>query len=626
MSERKTDRDPRRGTALAALAASVLWLFACTAPGGQVTPVSDVQATSVAGGVLVEWSGGEGATNFVVYRSSADTETEELATVPGDRRSYADYAVQPDGAYRYAVAAVGPGTPPEPVWQSSEEPVGPSEGVMLTVLLDGAGMVVVEGAAAPVSCAQDCVVGFEPGAQAVLTGVGEGLSFAGFSSPCPPTATCALDMDEDHEVSALFRSHVLRLTLEGGAATRATASPTDDRGVDQCVIEPGNDCLLGYTYTGGPTLKVSLNVTVTEPGGTFVGFGGACDEPQGSFCVVDLAGASEVVVRAAVPPTANPDQYLAPQGGTLSVEAPGVLGNDDASGDVSAQLVNFEGPGKVSLQPDGSFTFQTAGNSLNGASFTYRVVGEFDLVSEPTTVTIDVAPKPVAVADSYSVDEDQTLVVNAPGVLANDQNAAGASVDLVSGPGTGELDLESNGSFSYSPPQDFNGQVQFTYRVLGDLGMTSEPATVTVNVLPVNDPPSFRLVETDISATAGQPYRREGFAVEISPGGPDEQAQLVSFEVTRLPGGGNLEFFLFSSPAISRSGTLTFTASGSGTATFQVVLSEPGGMTSAPATFTITVPSSGGGGGPDGPGGGPGPGGPNPDDDDEDEDDDLTTP
>src|SRR5690606_8975413 len=153
----------------------------------------------------VEWIGGDGATGFVVYRSSEDTETEELATVAGDRRSYADYAAQPDGAYMYAVAAMGPGSATEPVWQSSDAAVSPSEGEMLTVLLDGAGTVVVEGAAAPVSCSEDCVVGFEPGAQAVLTGVSDGLSFAGFSSPCPPTATCALDMDEDHEVSALFR-------------------------------------------------------------------------------------------------------------------------------------------------------------------------------------------------------------------------------------------------------------------------------------------------------------------------------------------------------------------------------------------------------------------------------------
>ena len=419
--------------------------------------------------------------------------------------------------------------------------------------------------------------------------------------------------------------------VDGGAATRATASPTDDRGVDQCVIEPGNDCLLGYTYTGGPTLKVSLNATVTQPGGTFVGFGGACDEPQGSFCVVDVTGATEVIVRAAVPPTANPDAYLAPQGGTLSVDAPGVLANDEASGDVSAQLVNFQGPGELSLEADGSFTYQTAGESLETATFTYRVVGEFDLVSEPATVSIEVAPKPIAVADSYTVNEDETLEVAAPGVLGNDQNAGGGSVEVVSGPMAGDLDLNSNGGFTYTPPQDFNGQSQFTYRVLGELEMVSEPATVTINVTPVNDPPSFTLSQTEVVTTILAGENRPAFATSISPGGePYEASQSVFFDVTRRPGGGNPNFIV--APAISSTGTLVYQAGlQTGTWTYQVVARDNGSgdNTSEAQTFTITVVSGSGGG----PGGPESPRGPGPDDDDDedddeddDDDDDLTSP
>ncbi len=604
--------DPSRRTrwvALAALAAAVVWLFGCSSPGAQVAPITDVQVTSVAGGVLVEWTGGTGATGFAILRSQEDAPLEQIAGVPGDRTSYADYTVEQGGKYRYAVAALGPGVTPEPVEQASEEPVTPLEGVMLSLVLDGGGTVIVDGAAAPVSCDADCVVGFEQGAQAVLTAVGDGLSFAGFSSPCPPTATCALTMTVDRQVTALFRSHVLRLTLEGGAATRIyNVQPPDDRGVDECVVEDGNDCILGYTYSGGPTLKVSLNAQVAQSGGKFIGFAGACDEPQGSFCVVNVEGATEVVVRAAVPPKAVADEYRVPQVGIVSVDAPGVLANDTAVPDAKAELVSFDAPGTLNLAPDGSFTYESNGINLLPVSFTYRVVGPLGLASEPAEVTLNFVPRPVANADGYSTDEDQPMTVGAPGVRANDNPPVGTTVELVNPPAVGSLDLDEDGSFTYSPAKDMNGSVTFTYRLAGEFGMESEPATVAIDVQSVNDPPSFTLSQTEVFTTVLGGANLPGFATAISPGGePYEANQTVSFTVTRQPGGVNPNFIV--APAINTEGTLVYQAGvQAGTWTYLVVArdSEPGDNTSEAQTFTITVGSGGGGGGGgDGGGGGP---------------------
>ena len=86
---------------------------------------------------------------------------------------------------------------------------------------------------------------------------------------------------------------------------------------------------------------------------------------------------------------------------------------------------------------------------------------------------------PVARPDNYSVVEGETLTVAAPGVLGNDTDAETAS--LVSGPARGELDLRSDGSFTYSPPDDFVGTVTFTY-VAEAAGQQSEPAAVTITV------------------------------------------------------------------------------------------------------------------------------------------------
>ncbi len=600
MTDPRIEFTPWRRLALATVALVALAVTACSGPGAQVTPITEVNVSAVAGGVLIEWSGGEGATSFSIFRSSEDVGSEEIASVPGDRRSYADYTAEPGVEYRYAVVARGPGAAPEPTEQSQEDPVTPLDGVLLSIVLDGDGSVTVEGAAAPVSCVTDCVVGFEDGAEAVLTGVGDGLAFAGFSSPCPPTASCSLKMEGDLEVVALFRMHVLRVSLEGGATTQVAASPPDDRGVVGCVLEAGNDCLLGYTYSGGPSLQVSINATVTQAGASFAGFAGACANPQGSFCLVDVAGATEVIVRAAAVPVAEPDSYRVPQVGSVTMEAPGVLGNDARAPSAAADLLEFTGPGDLDLRPDGSFTYEGDGVNQANVTFTYRVAGPFSLVSQPASVTLEVAPLPVAVADSYTTNEDVQLTVGpGSGLHANDEHAEDATTELMSQPAQGSVSLGQDGGFVYTPPKDWNGQTSFTYRLVGEFGMTSETATVTITVNPVNDPPTFTLSQTELVTGFFQSVTIEGFATNISPGGgTDEADQLLVFDVDRQPGGGNPGFVL--APAIDPiTGTLTFQSGfQAGTWTWEVTLVDNGGgtNTSAITTFTITVQGGGGGG------------------------------
>src|SRR5256712_4254968 len=65
---------------------------------------------------------------------------------------------------------------------------------------------------------------------------------------------------------------------------------------------------------------------------------------------------------------------------------------------------------------------------------------------------------PVAANDAYSVAEDGTLNVSAPGVLSNDSDADGNSLtaQIVTGPAHGAVALNANGSFSYTPLPDYN--------------------------------------------------------------------------------------------------------------------------------------------------------------------------
>src|SRR5439155_10316537 len=134
-----------------------------------------------------------------------------------------------------------------------------------------------------------------------------------------------------------------------------------------------------------------------------------------------------------------------------------VLANDiDVEGDaIMAALVAGPTHGMLTLNADGSFTYMPAANYNGSDSFTYRA-NDGSANSNTATVSITVTgvnDAPVAVNDSYSVAEDNTLTVAAPGVIGNDTDVDGDALTaaLVSGPAHGTLALNANGSFSYTP-------------------------------------------------------------------------------------------------------------------------------------------------------------------------------
>jgi hypothetical protein len=92
---------------------------------------------------------------------------------------------------------------------------------------------------------------------------------------------------------------------------------------------------------------------------------------------------------------------------------------------------------------------------------------------------------PVAADDHYSVQQDATLTVAAPGVLANDTDADGDPLTaiLASGPSHGTIQLNADGSFAYTPASGFSGQDSFTYWA-NDGSANSNLATVTFTVEP----------------------------------------------------------------------------------------------------------------------------------------------
>ncbi len=98
---------------------------------------------------------------------------------------------------------------------------------------------------------------------------------------------------------------------------------------------------------------------------------------------------------------------------------------------------------------------------------------------------------PIVGNDAYSINEDNTLTITSPGLLANDSDVDGPSLTVntipVQAPAHGTLTLSANGSFTYVPNANFYGIDTFKYSATD--GTLSSTGTVTITVNPVNDDP-----------------------------------------------------------------------------------------------------------------------------------------
>ena len=102
---------------------------------------------------------------------------------------------------------------------------------------------------------------------------------------------------------------------------------------------------------------------------------------------------------------------------------------------------------------------------------------------------------PVSVNDTFTTPPSTPLTTPAPGILTNDQAPAGTPLTavLVSGTASGTVNLDPNGSFTYTPNPGFVGTDQFTYRAVGG-GNASNVATATIVVQDIPVPVAPTLI------------------------------------------------------------------------------------------------------------------------------------
>lgn len=207
-----------------------------------------------------------------------------------------------------------------------------------------------------------------------------------------------------------------------------------------------------------------------------------------------VGNVATVSIRVDRLPVANPDPFTIKKNTVLELFSPGVLLNDtDADtavfGDIiQGELVSSTTNGVLTFAPNGYVKYVPNSGFSGTDSFSYRVTDGL-FFGNTTTVTITVQPTPTAVPDSYVTFASVLNVGSTTGLLVNDLPGQFVlSARLTSTPANGAVTVNPDGSFVYTSSNGFTGVDQFTY-VANDGVYDSDPATVTIMVFGVNQPP-----------------------------------------------------------------------------------------------------------------------------------------
>ncbi|MBE3704179.1 tandem-95 repeat protein, partial [Vibrio parahaemolyticus] len=193
---------------------------------------------------------------------------------------------------------------------------------------------------------------------------------------------------------------------------------------------------------------------------------------------------------------------------------------------------------------DGELTFSVSGNSniqvaiVNGIA-TFTPTADWNgsealtfTATDPSgesvnqTVDFTVAPVVDIEADSADVVEDTPTIINVLGNDTFESTDKVVSLDAENGPKNGTVIVNSDGTVTYTPNDNYVGEDTFTYVVTS--GGVSESTTVEVNVTPFNDAP---VAKDDIATT----QEDTAVTIDVLPNDTDVDGDKLSIESVSVP-------------------------------------------------------------------------------------------
>jgi gliding motility-associated-like protein len=278
-------------------------------------------------------------------------------------------------------------------------------------------------------------------------------------------------------------------TLDDGDVdlTQALSFNVDNDNNSLFSTQPFVDANGDLTFTPAENANGIANVTIS-----------ISDNGSGTSPDINTSNTQSFIINIAAvndPPVAEIDSYVVDEGAALDVSTVSVLTNDmDVEGDaLSAVLETTTTNGSLTFNSDGSFIYVHDGSETTADSFSYHA---FDGTISGNTVTVNISVTPVndpPIAQDNSVITNEDTVVDID-VLFNDSDADdginSSTVVILSDVTKGTLSVDNiSGIVTYTPDPAYDGNDSFVYTVSDNSGAQSVPATVSIIVRPVNDPP-----------------------------------------------------------------------------------------------------------------------------------------
>ncbi len=233
-----------------------------------------------------------------------------------------------------------------------------------------------------------------------------------------------------------------------------------------------------------PTRNVDNGTLVLNSDGTFtytpnINFHGTdtftyrLSDSQGGFSSADV---TLNITSVNDDPTANPDVYSMLENTQLTIIANdfNALLINDSDDDGDALSINVAAStnttsGTISLDSDGEFTYTPDQDFVGIDTFIYQLEdGNGGSNTGSVTITVEnVNAIPVAMQDNYNMIEGHVL--NDQNVLDNDTDADNDTLivdtEFLSEPANGAVVFSSDGTFIYTPYNNFFGVDSFTYMI-----------------------------------------------------------------------------------------------------------------------------------------------------------------
>ena len=279
------------------------------------------------------------------------------------------------------------------------------------------------------------------------------------------------------------------------------------------------------------------------------------------------------VVDVPEPPEAENDRAETPEDTPLVID---VLANDsDPDGD-ELRVASVSAPEHgTATVVSGGVRYEPDLNWFGEDRFSYRAADPGGLTSR-AAVRVTVTPvndPPEAVDDEAETLEDVPAVVD---VLANDTDVDGDELRVVSvGPAAHGVTAVAEGGVRYASELNWYGTDRFVYTIADPEGLTAS-ATVTMTVLPVNDPPeAVGVIPDQAVEEGGAPV-----TVDVLPYFTDVDGDVLTYAAVSSDE---------TAVTVSVSGsTLTLSPVVTGTATVTVTAADVEGLT-AEQRFGVAV-------------------------------------